>query len=119
MEGRFDRLILVPGTGFEPARVRAHPIASKAIASTDSDHPGTVILKAGAGNGAQENPLSVPAILGGGLGNKENSPRHELFVVMNIEITPRCLGYGARGAVTSRAPRSVVDNTKLLLKGST
>jgi hypothetical protein len=85
MERRFERLILVPGTGFEPARVRTHPIAPKAIASTDSDHPGTVKLEAGAGNGAQENPLSVPAILGGGLGNKENRPRHDIFVVRNIE----------------------------------
>jgi hypothetical protein len=29
--------------------------------------------------------LSVPAILGGGLGNKENRPRHDIFVVRNIE----------------------------------
>ena len=47
MEGCFDRLILVPGTGFEPARVRTHPIAPKAIASTKFRHPGTVKLEAG------------------------------------------------------------------------
>lgn len=97
MERRFERLILVPGTGFEPARVCAHPIAPKAIASTNSDHPGTVFLEAGAGNGRQGNPLSALAILGGGLGNKENSPRHELFVVMNIETSPRCLGLWGSG----------------------
>jgi hypothetical protein len=106
----FDRLILVPGTGFEPARVRLHPIAPKAIASTNSDHPGTVILEAGAGNGPQENPLSVPAILGGGLGNKENRPRHDLFVVTNIEITPRCLGDGVRGVLPSRTLTTLSKN---------
>jgi hypothetical protein len=98
MEGGFDRLILVPGTGFEPARVCGHPIASKAIASTDSDHPGTVKLEAGAGNDANDNSLSVPAISGGGLGNKENSPRHELFVVMNIEASPSVFGLWGPGA---------------------
>jgi hypothetical protein len=104
MEGCFDRFVLVPGTGIEPARVRPHPIAPKAIASTKFRHPGTVKLKAGAGNGAQENPLSVPAIPGGGLGNKENSPRHEPFVVMNIELTPRCLVYGGFGVLVHSDP---------------
>jgi hypothetical protein len=101
MGRRFDRLILVPGARFELARVRTHPIAPKAIASTDFRHPGTV-QKAGAGNGGQENPLSVPANLGGGLGNKENRPRHDIFVVTNIENTPRCLGDGVRGGDTPR-----------------
>jgi hypothetical protein len=101
MRGCFDRFVLVPGTRFELAWVRTHPIAPKAIASTEFRHPGTVTLKAGADNGAQENPLSVFAIFGGGLGNKENSPRHELFVVTNIERTSRCLGYGASGCATT------------------
>ena len=104
MERSFDRLVLVPGTGFEPARVRTHPIASKAIASTGFRHPGTVKLGVGAGNGAQDNPLSTPAILGGGLGNKENSPRHELFVVRNIEVTSRCWVMGL-GVLLHPEPR--------------
>jgi len=63
--------------------------------------------------------LSALAILGGGLGNKENSPRHELFVVINIEATPSVLGYRARGADTSRAPLFAIDNNKLLLRRAT
>jgi hypothetical protein len=102
MTAKYRKYSLVPGARFELARVRTHPIAPKAIASTDFRHPGTV-QKAGAGNGGQENPLSVPAILGGGLGNKENRPRHDVFVVRNIEITPRCLGDGVRGVRPSRA----------------